>query len=99
MAGTEGKPMVTDPGNSMKVRYTDNSAKEGDFYPKDQIAKPLYLDPAGQPYAEREELESYEIGQDEETDAQAVRNNELWAAQERLNRALEASKELKDANS
>ena len=91
MADTEGKPTVTDPGNSMKVRFTDNSAKEGDFYPKEQIAKPLYLDPAGQPYAERKELEAYELGQDEKTDEAAKYDNEVWAIQERLKKALEAS--------
>ena len=38
------------------IRKTDNSAKEGDFYPKDQVAKPLFLDPAGAPYSEWKEL-------------------------------------------
>ena len=38
------------------IRKTDNSAKEGDFYPKAQIPKPLFLDPSGAPYAEAEEL-------------------------------------------
>lgn len=38
------------------IRKTDNSAKEGDFYPKDQVAKPLFLNPMGAPYAELDEL-------------------------------------------
>ena len=38
------------------IRRTDNSAKEGDFYPKDQVAKPLFLDPSGAPYSEQKEL-------------------------------------------
>ena len=38
------------------IRKTDNTAKEGDFYPEDQVAKPLFLDPSGHPYSELEEL-------------------------------------------
>lgn len=53
----DNRPIVTDPGNSMKVRYTDNSAKENDFYPKYQPQHPLYLDPAGQPYSQAREIE------------------------------------------
>lgn len=45
-----GKPIVTDPKNSMKVRFTDNSAKESDSYPEDQKPRPLHIDPAGAPY-------------------------------------------------
>lgn len=71
MADTEGKPVAVDPENDKKVRFTDNSAKEGDFYPKDQIQKPLFLDPSGAPYSEWKELNGYEIGQDERTDAEA----------------------------
>lgn len=69
------KPVVTDPGNSMKVRFTDNSAKEGDFYPEDQVKKPLFLGPSGTPYSEWKELDEYEIGQNERTDAEAVKDN------------------------
>ena len=38
------------------IRKTDNTAKEGDFYPKDQVQKPLFLDPSGAPYSELSEL-------------------------------------------
>ena len=38
------------------IRKTDNRAKDGDFYPKDQVPKPLFLDPSGTPYSEQEEL-------------------------------------------
>lgn len=38
------------------IRKTDNSAKDDDFYPGDQVAKPLFLDPSGAPYSEAEEL-------------------------------------------
>lgn len=92
--------VVTDPGNSMKVRFTDNSAKvqEGDFYPKDQTPKPLILDPAGAPYSEWKELDGYEIGQNSNTDLNAMRDHRAWAAQEAINAYLDA-KEADNADS
>lgn len=38
------------------IRKTDNSAKGDDFYPKDQVDKPLFLDPSGTPYSLLQEL-------------------------------------------
>lgn len=38
------------------IRKTDNTAKESDFYPENQINKPLFLNPMGAPYAELDEL-------------------------------------------
>ena len=38
------------------IRKTDNTAKEGDFYPDDQEPTPLLLDPEGRPYDELDEL-------------------------------------------
>lgn len=42
---------AVDPHNSKIVRFTDNSPKEGDFVPEEQIPKPLILGPDGAPYA------------------------------------------------
>lgn len=71
------KKTVTDPMNSMQVRFTDNSAKEneGDFYPAVQVNSVLETDASGFPYALYPDIriESPEPGQDEWTDAQAMK--------------------------
>lgn len=41
---------LVDPESEKVVRFTDNSAKDGDFYPQDQTPKPLFLGPSGEPY-------------------------------------------------
>ena len=65
------KPTAVDPGNSKRVRFTDNSAKEGDFYPEDQSPEPIALDPAGSPYSQVVELGGYMLGQNAVTDGEA----------------------------
>lgn len=45
-----------------EIRKTDNSAKEEDFYPADQSASPLYLDPLGIPYSQLRELGHNDLG-------------------------------------
>lgn len=91
--------VVEDPENGKKVRFTDNSAKAeaGDFYPEDQTPKPLILDPAGAPYSEWRELDGYEIGQNLNTDLNAIRDHRTWAMQEVLGAYLDA-KETADAD-
>ena len=87
MASTYDKPIVVDPENEKTVRFTDNSAKESDFYPEDQTPKPLFLDPAGAPYALLDEVGGFQLGQDEASDEQALKDNAAWALAEELKKA------------
>jgi len=65
------KLMIKDPGSGNVVRFTDNGAKEDDFYPANQAPEPLLLDPVGTPYAEYAEIPdcSVIIGDEEVDDA------------------------------
>lgn len=54
--GVDEQGRIVDWVSGNPIRKTDNTAKESDFYPKDQVNKPLFLDPTGAPYSELDEL-------------------------------------------
>lgn len=54
--GFDEQGRIVDWVSGNPIRRTDNSAKEGDFYPENQVNKPLFLGPTGAPYAEEHEL-------------------------------------------
>ena len=56
---------VVDPQNSKIVRFTDNSPKDGDYVPEDQVTKPLFLDAEGAPYSAVYEGDTDPIGDGE----------------------------------
>lgn len=57
--------VAVDPVNSKKVRFTDNSPKDGDYVPEDQVAKPLLLNAKGAPYSAVYEGDTDQVGDGE----------------------------------
>lgn len=60
--------VAVDPHTSLEVRFTENGLKDEDFYPDDQTAKPLFLNPAGVPYSMLNELDIPDDGEEDAVD-------------------------------